>query len=89
MSVRTETLKLPAPLERYVAEQVEQGAYPSRQAAIVAAVAGEKRRSEQRLWLKAELEKGVRSPTAGVLNIENLILRGRARHTARQRRRSA
>lgn len=87
--MRTETLRLPAPLERYVAQQVEQGTYPSRQAAIVAAVAGEKRRTEQRTWLKAELEKGVRSRSAGPLNIEHVIRRGRARHAARRRRRSA
>ena len=51
----TAPLKLPRTLEKFVAAQVEQGAYRSRQAAIVAAVASEKRRAEQRAWLNAEM----------------------------------
>ena len=81
-------LKLPAKLEKFVAEQVEQGAYRSRKAAIVAAVAHEKRRAEQRAWLEVELQKGLDSSSAGPLNMEDIIRRGRARLAARKRRRS-
>ena len=84
----TPTLKLPAVLEKFVAAQVEQGAYRSRQAAIVAAVAGEKRRAEQRIWLKAALQKGLDAKSAGPLDMQEVIRRGRARHAARKRRRS-
>ena len=80
-------LKLPAKLEKFVADQVERGAYRSRRAVIVAAVASEKRRVEQRAWLEEELEKGLRSGSAGSLDMEGVIRRGRARLAARQRRR--
>jgi antitoxin ParD1/3/4 len=73
-------LKLPATLENFVAAQVEQGAYRSREAAIVAAVASEKRRTEQRHWLRTEIQKGLDSGPAGPLDIEDVIRRGRARH---------
>lgn len=82
-------LKLPATLEKFVATQVEQGAYRSREAAIVAAVASEKRRTEQRHWLRTEIQKGLDSGRAGPLDVEDVIRRGRARVTARKRRPSA
>ena len=83
----TAALKLPAPLEKFVSAQVEQGAYRSRQAAIVAAVASEKRRVEQRAWLAQELQKGIDSGSATApLNIEDVIRRGRRRNAARARR---
>lgn len=81
-------LKLPAKLEKFVAEQVEQGAYRSRKAAIVAAVAREKRRAEQHAWLETELQKGLESGSAGPLDMEDVIRRGRARLATRKRRRS-
>lgn len=80
----TAALKLPAPLEKFVAAQVEQGAYRSRQAAIVAAVASEKRRAEQRDWLGQELQKGIGSGAAGSLNMDEVIRRGRGRLAARK-----
>jgi len=80
-------LKLPPTLEKFVASQVEQGAYRSREAAIVAAVASEKRRAEQRTWLRSEVQKGLDSGSAGTLDIEAIIRRGGARHASRKRRR--
>jgi antitoxin ParD1/3/4 len=82
----TTALKLPPALEKFVAAQVKQGAYRSRQAAIVAAVSKEKRRAEQRSWLGTQLQKGLDSGSAGELDIEDVIRRGRARHAARKRR---
>lgn len=83
----TAALKLPATLEKFVSAQVEQGAYRSRQAAIVAAVASEKRRVEQRAWLSTEIQKGLDSgAAAGPLNMEDVIRRGRGRNAARARR---
>ena len=79
-------LKLPPALEKFVAAQVKQGAYRSRQAAIVAAVSKEKRRAEQRSWLDVQLQKGLESESAGELNIEDVIRRGRMRLAARKRK---
>jgi len=79
-------LKLPPALEKFVAAQVKQGAYRSRQAAIVAAVSKEKRRAEQRSWLDVQLQKGLESESAGELNIEDVIRRGRVRLAARKRK---
>ena len=79
-------LKRPPALEKFVAAQVKQGAYRSRQAAIVAAVSKEKRRAEQQGWLDEQLKKGLASESAGELNIEDVIRRGRARQVARKRR---
>ena len=79
-------LKLPPDLEKFVAAQVKQGAYRSREAAIVAAVSKEKRRAEQRAWLQTELHKGVDSGPAPALDMANVIRRGRARLAARKRR---
>jgi putative addiction module CopG family antidote len=85
----TAALKLPRKLEKFVAAQVEQGAYRSRRAAIVAAVASEKRRAEQRAWLSAEIQKGLDSGTTGPLNMDDVIRRGRGRLAARKRRLTA
>ena len=81
-------LKLPAELERFVAHLVEQGTYRTRQAAIVAAVASEKRRAERRAWLEIELQKGLDSESVGILDMADVIQRGRTRLAARKRRRS-
>jgi putative addiction module CopG family antidote len=85
----TAAIRLPATLEKFVASQVEQGAYRSRQAAIVAAVASEKRRAEQRAWLGDEIQKGLDSGTDGPLDMDDVIRRGRGRLAARKRRLSA
>jgi putative addiction module CopG family antidote len=82
----TSALKLPPALERFVAAQVKQGAYSSREAAIIAAVVKEKRRTEQRAWLQTEIQKGLESGPAVELNMEHVIRRGRARLASRKRR---
>ena len=82
----TAALKLPATLETFLAAQVEQGAYRSRRAAIITAVASEKRRVEQRAWLTQTLQKGIESDASESLNIEDVIRRGGARLAARKRR---
>jgi putative addiction module CopG family antidote len=82
----TDALKLPATLEKFVAAQVEQGAYRSRRAAIVAAVASAKRRIEQHSWLTQQLQKGIESGSAGSLNMREIIRRGQERLAARKLR---
>jgi antitoxin ParD1/3/4 len=82
----TAAVKLPAALEKFVASQVREGTYRSREAAIVAAVQHQKRRSEQLAWLQSEIQKGLDSGPAGELDIENVIRRGRRRVAARARR---
>jgi len=79
-------VKLPADLERFVASQVRKGTYRSREAAIVAAVSHQKRCSEQRAWLQSEIQKGLDSGPAGVLDVETVIQRRRRRAAARARR---
>jgi antitoxin ParD1/3/4 len=79
-------LKLPAALEEFVASQVRAGAYRSREAAIVAAVLHQKRRSEQLAWLRSEIQRGLDSGPAGELDINHVIRRGRRRLAARARR---
>jgi antitoxin ParD1/3/4 len=79
-------LKLPAALEKFVASQLREGAYRSREAAIVAAVLHQKRLSEQLAWLRAEIQKGLDSGPAGELDIKEVIRRGRRRLAARARR---
>jgi hypothetical protein len=64
----TSALKLAADLEKFLASQVQQGTYPTRMAAISAAVAHEKRRAEQRVWLQGELQKGLDSGSTGELD---------------------
>jgi putative addiction module CopG family antidote len=81
-------IRLPAALERFVASQVREGRYRSREAAIVAAVLHQKRRSEQLAWLRTEIQNGLDSGPAGELNIEGTIRRGRRRLAARTRRAS-
>jgi Arc/MetJ-type ribon-helix-helix transcriptional regulator len=75
----TAGLQLPPVLEKFVATQVEEGVYPSRRAAIVAAVASEKRRAAQRVRLEAQLQKGLDSGIAAPLNVDAVIRRGRGR----------
>jgi putative addiction module CopG family antidote len=79
-------VKLPAALQRYVSNQVKQGAYASPEAAIVAAVEERRRREKQRAWLSTEIQKGLDSGPAGTLDIEDVIRRGKARLAARRRR---
>ena len=79
-------IRLPAALEKFIASQVREGRYPSREAAIVAAVRHLKQRSEQLVWLRTEIQNGLDSGPAGKLNIEGTIRRGRCRLAARSRR---
>ena len=79
----TAAVKLPAILEKFVASQVREGTYRSREAAIVAAVQHQKRRSEQLAWLQSEIQKGLDSGPADELDIENVIRRGSRRVAAR------
>jgi putative addiction module CopG family antidote len=71
----TTAVKLPAILEKFVASQVREGTYRSREAAIVAAVSHQKRRSEQLAWLQSEIQRGLDSGPAGELDIEKVIRR--------------
>jgi len=82
----TTAVTLPTALEKFVDSQVREGTYRNREAAIVAAVSQEKRRSEQRAWLQSEIQKGLDSGPTGELDIENIIRRGRRRVVARARR---
>jgi putative addiction module CopG family antidote len=82
----TTAIKLPAALEKFVASRVREGTFRSREAAIVAAVSHQKRRSEQRTWLRSEIQKGLDSGPAGELDIEKVIRRGGRRLAARARR---
>jgi Arc/MetJ-type ribon-helix-helix transcriptional regulator len=79
-------LKLGADLEKFLASQVQQGTYRTRVAAIAAAVAHEKRRAEQRVWLQAELQKGLESGSTCELDMASVIQRGRSRLASRKRR---
>ena len=79
-------LRLPFALEEFLASQVRKGAYRSRKAAIVAAVMHQKRRSEQLAWLQSEIQKGLDCGSAGELDINEVIRRGRRRLAARARR---
>ena len=79
-------LKLPPALQKFVAAQVEEGAYRSAEAAIIGAVLKEKRRAEQRSWLRAEIQKGLDSGPATELDMKDVVRRGRARLAARKRR---
>jgi putative addiction module CopG family antidote len=81
-------VKLPAALERFVTDQVKQGTYASREAAIVAAVDRERRRAEQRTWLASKIQKGLDSGPAAELDMQDVIRRGKARLAARKRRRT-
>src|SRR5258708_19457113 len=67
-------IRLPAALEKFIASQVRQGRYRSREAAIVAAVSHQKRRSEQLVWLQSEVQKGLDSRPAVEFDIEKIIL---------------
>ena len=82
----TTAVKLPAALEKFVDSQIREGTYRNREAAIVAAVSQQKRRSEQLAWLQSEIQKGLDSGQTGELDIENVIRRGRRRVVARARR---
>ncbi|HEY6618615.1 MAG TPA: type II toxin-antitoxin system ParD family antitoxin, partial [Steroidobacteraceae bacterium] len=79
-------IRLPAALEKFIASQVREGRYRSREAAIVAAVLHQKQRSEQLAWLRTEIQNGLDSGPAGELNLEGIIRRGCRRLAARTRR---
>lgn len=85
-------IKLPAALEKFVASQVREGRYRSREAAIIAAVLHQKHRSEQLGWVRTEIQNGStrdqpvnsilkRQSGAGVVG-SPLVLAGRAVSTA-------
>jgi len=82
LSAPTNAIKLAAALEKFVASQVREGTYRSREAAIVAAVSHQKRRSEQLAWLQSEVLKGLDSGPAVEFDIEKVIRRGRRRLAA-------
>ena len=82
------TLELPGALEEFVPSQVRKAAYRSREAAIVAAVLHQKRRSEQLAWLQLDIQKDLDSGPAGELDINHVIRRGRRRLAARARARA-
>ncbi|MGC2461256.1 MAG: type II toxin-antitoxin system ParD family antitoxin [Steroidobacteraceae bacterium] len=86
MAMPITALKVPAALEEFVASQVREGAYRNRNAAIVAAVLHQKRRSEQLAWLQSEIQKGLDSGPAGELDLNAVVRRGRRRLAARARR---
>jgi putative addiction module CopG family antidote len=86
MAMPITVLKLPAALEEFVASQVREGTYRSREAAIIAAVLHQKRRSEQLARLQSEIQKGIDSGPAGELDINAVVRRGRRRLAARARR---
>jgi Arc/MetJ-type ribon-helix-helix transcriptional regulator len=65
----TNAIKLPAALEKFVASQVRDGTYRSREAAIVAAVSQQKRRSEQLAWLQSEVQKRLSVAVAADLRL--------------------
>ena len=88
MGMPITALKLPAALEEFVASQVREGAYRSREAAIVAAVLHQKRRSEQLAWLRSQIQKGLDSGPAGELDINQVIRRGRQLAARARRARS-
>jgi hypothetical protein len=48
----------------------------------VAAVSQHKRHTEQRAWLAAKLEQGLKSGSAGTLDVDSVIQRGRRRPAA-------
>jgi putative addiction module CopG family antidote len=62
-------VRLPAELEEFVASQVREARYRSREAAIVAAVRHLKQRSEQLIWLRTEIQNGLDSGAAGEFNL--------------------
>jgi len=70
----TNAIKLPAALEKFVASQVREGTYRSRQAAIVEAVSHQERRNEQLAWLQSQVQKGLDSGPAVEFDIEKIIL---------------
>jgi putative addiction module CopG family antidote len=76
-------IRLPVALEKFIASQVREGRYRSREAAIAAAVLHQKQRWEQFAWLRTEIQNGLDSGLAGELNIEKIIRRGRRRLAAR------
>jgi Arc/MetJ-type ribon-helix-helix transcriptional regulator len=78
----TMRVTFPPALERFLSAAVKQGVYPSREAAIIAAVDRERRRTEQRSGLTAAIQKGLDSGSGGSLNVERVIRRGRTRARA-------
>jgi putative addiction module CopG family antidote len=79
-------IRLQAALEKFIASQVREGRYRSREAAIVAAVVHQKQRSEQLAWLQSEVQKGRDCGPTVEFDIEKIIRRGRRRLAARARR---
>jgi Arc/MetJ-type ribon-helix-helix transcriptional regulator len=82
------TIRLPAELERFLSAQVKQGIHRTRESAILSVLERERRRVEQLVWLKREVQKGVNASVEGRVvpfDPENIKRRGRARLTARKK----
>jgi Arc/MetJ-type ribon-helix-helix transcriptional regulator len=82
------TIRLPVELERFLSAQVKQGLHRSREAAILAVLERERRRTQQLVWLKREVQKGVDALDEGRVvpfDPDNIKRRGRARLAARKR----
>jgi Arc/MetJ-type ribon-helix-helix transcriptional regulator len=82
------TIRLPVELERFLSAQVKQGLHRSREAAILAVLERERRRTQQLVWLKREVQKGVDALDEGrvvTFDPDNIKRRGRARLAARKR----
>jgi len=61
----TNAIRLPAALEKFVASQVREGMYRSREVAIVAAISHQTRRSEQLALVAVRSPEGPRLRTSG------------------------
>ena len=82
------TIRLTVDLERFLSAQVKQGIHRSREAAILAVLERERRRTEQLVWLKREVQKGIDSLDEGRVvrfDPENIKRLGRARLAARKK----
>jgi Arc/MetJ-type ribon-helix-helix transcriptional regulator len=82
------TIRLPVGLERFLSAQVKQGLHRSREAAILAVLERERRRMEQLVWLKREVQKGVDAVEEGRVvrfDPEDIKRRGRARLASRKK----
>jgi Arc/MetJ-type ribon-helix-helix transcriptional regulator len=76
----------PPVLERFLSTAVKQGVYPSREAAIIAAVDHEQRCATKHSGLTDAIGKGRASGSAGEFNIEDVVRLGRGRTAACKRR---
>ena len=87
-SMSETTIRLTVDLERFLSAQVKQGIHRSPEAAILAVLERERRRTEQLVWLKREVQNGVDALDEGRLvpfDAEGIKHRGRARLAARKK----